>query len=101
MLKLKVKFYFSGSSSTNSCIAGIASRAEFKNSVVIEEGFFDIDDISPNNNFWMNDKGVHYIYNQYEIAPYSMGPIDVSIPFEELTSIIIPESIAGKYMEKE
>ena len=68
---------------------------------LIEEGFFDIDDISPNNNFWMNDKGVHYIYNQYEIAPYSMGPIDVSIPFEELTSIIIPESIAGKYMEKE
>lgn len=68
---------------------------------LIEEGFFDINDISPNNNFWMNDKGVHYIYNQYEIAPYSMGPIDVSIPFEELTSIIIPESIAGKYMEKE
>ena len=68
---------------------------------LIEEGFFDINEISPNNNFWMNNQGVHYIFNQYEIAPYSMGPIDVSIPFEELTSIIIPESLATKYLEKE
>lgn len=65
---------------------------------LIEEGFFDINEIAPNNNFWINDKGVHYIYNQYEIAPYSMGPIDVTIPYEDIKSIIIPESIAGKYI---
>ena len=47
----------------------------------------------------MNDKGVHYVYNQYEIAPYSMGPIEITIPFEEVLSIIIPESIAGNYIK--
>ena len=63
---------------------------------LINEGFFDVNDIAPNNNFWLNNEGVHYIYNQYEIAPYSMGPIEVTIPYEDIQSIIIPESIAGK-----
>lgn len=63
------------------------------------EGFFDINEIAPNTNFWMNDEGVHYVYNQYEIAPYSMGPIEVIIPFEEITSIIIPESTADNYIK--
>lgn len=63
------------------------------------EGFFDINEIAPNNNFWINNEGVHYVYNQYEIAPYSMGPIEVTIPFEEITPIIIPESIVGEYIK--
>lgn len=66
---------------------------------LMEEGFFDINEIAPNNNFWINDLGIHYVYNQYEIAPYSMGPIEVTIPYEDIKSIIIPESIAGKYIE--
>lgn len=64
---------------------------------LIEEGFFDINEIAPNNNFWLNDKGIHYIFNQYEIAPYSMGPIEVTIPYEEIESIIIPESVVRNY----
>ena len=66
---------------------------------LMNEGFFDINEIAPNNNFWMNDEGIHYVYNQYEIAPYSMGPIEIVIPFDEITSIIIPESIAGNYIK--
>ena len=66
---------------------------------LLNEGFFDINDIAPNSNFWINDEGVHYIYNQYEIAPYSMGPIEVSIPYEDIKSVIIPESIVGKYID--
>ena len=66
---------------------------------LIDEGFFDINEIAPNNNFWLNDNGIHYIFNQYEIAPYSMGPIEVTIPYEEIKSIMIPESVAKNYME--
>ena len=65
---------------------------------LMEEGFFDINEIAPNNNFWINNEGIHYIYNQYEIAPYSMGPIEVTIPYEDIKSIIIPESIAGQFI---
>ena len=66
---------------------------------LINEGFFDVNDIAPNNNFWIDNVGVHYIYNQYEIAPYSMGPIEVTIPYHDIQSIIIPESIAGKQIK--
>ena len=66
---------------------------------LLNEGFFDINDIAPNNNFWINNVGVHYVYNQYEIAPYSMGPIEVTIPYEEIKSIIISNSIARKYID--
>lgn len=66
---------------------------------LLNKGFFDVNDIAPNNNFWIDNKGVHYIYNQYEIAPYSMGPIEVSIPYQEIQSIVIPESIAGKQIK--
>lgn len=66
---------------------------------LIDEGFFDINEIAPNNNFWLNNEGIHYIFNQYEIAPYSMGPIEVTIPYEEIISIVLPESVAKNYIE--
>lgn len=60
-------------------------------------GFFNIDDILPNNNFWMNNEGIHYAFNQYEIAPYSMGVIDITIPYSEMSDIILPNGIASRY----
>lgn len=66
---------------------------------LLNEGFFDINEIAPNNNFWINNEGIHYIYNQYEIAPYSMGPIEITIPYDDINPIIIPESIVSKYIE--
>ena len=44
-------------------------------------------EIEPNGNFSISPDGVTYIYNQYEIAPYSMGIIRVSIPWEELEGL--------------
>lgn len=49
--------------------------------------------IVPNNNFWINKEGLHYTYNQYEIACYAMGPVEVFIPYSELKAILKPNSI--------
>lgn len=69
---------------------------------LINIGFFDINDIVPNNNFWLSDKGIHYSYNQYEIAPYAMGVIDVFIPYEDLTALIKPNSLIDRiFLKKE
>ncbi len=67
---------------------------------LLTKGFFNIEDIAPNNNFWMNDYGLHYTYNQYEIAPYSMGTIDVTIPYDDLTSILKPDNIIEWFFPK-
>ncbi len=68
---------------------------------LLTHGFFTIDDIVPNNNFWLNDEGIHYSYNQYEIAPYAMGVIDVMIPYSELTDLLIPDGIVQRYIQSE
>jgi len=67
---------------------------------LLMRGFFTIEDIVPNNNFWLNEEGIHYTYNQYEIAPYSMGVIDVTVPYSDLTEILQPETIISGYLTK-
>ncbi len=61
---------------------------------LLTKGFFTIEDIVPNNNFWLNREGIHYTYNQYEIAPYAMGTIDVTIPYSELEDILLYMPVA-------
>lgn len=68
---------------------------------LMEQGFFTIEDIAPNNNFWLNDEGIHYSYNQYEIAPYAMGVIDVTIPYSDLTDILQPDGVISRFFDKE
>jgi hypothetical protein len=31
-------------------------------------------------NFYLDDKGVHFIYQPYEIAPFAIGTIDIFVP---------------------
>ena len=58
---------------------------------LLMRGFFTVEDIVPNNNFWLNEVGINYSYNQYEIAPYSMGVIDVMVPYTQLSDILRPD----------
>ena len=44
--------------------------------------------IRPNGNFTVSDSGVTYIYNQYEIGPYVMGTIKVTVPWDELKDLL-------------
>lgn len=67
---------------------------------LINIGFFNLEEVFPNNNFWLSDKGIHYSYNQYEIAPYSMGVIDVDIPYEDLSAILKPDNVIQKFFPK-
>lgn len=67
---------------------------------LLEQGFFTIDDIMPNNNFYLNEEGINYAFNQYEIAPYSMGVINVTVPYSELEDILIPNGIISRFFPK-
>ena len=64
---------------------------------LIEIGFFNVDEIYPNNNFRLDEEGLYYTFNQYEIAPYVMGIIDVFIPYEELLEILKVESVITQF----
>ena len=47
-----------------------------------------VKDIEPNGNFKVSEKGVTYVYGQYEIGPYYLGIIKVTIPWEELGDLV-------------
>ena len=45
-------------------------------------------DIRPNGNFRVSETGITYIYNQYEIGPYVLGAVEVTIPWSELKDLL-------------
>lgn len=53
------------------------------------QGFWFINDtFKLNNNFKVSDQGISFHYNQYEIAPYSQGPIEINIPTSKLEGLM-------------
>jgi hypothetical protein len=57
-----------------------------------EIGYFSIDEINPNNNFYVDETGITYYFNEYEIGPYAMGMVDIHLSFDEIKYLIRPES---------
>ncbi len=51
---------------------------------LVEAGFFS-ETIKHNNNFYINNDGVGFLYNVYEIAPGSLGITSLFISFKELS----------------
>jgi hypothetical protein len=52
-----------------------------------ESGYF-VDEIKPNDNFYLNGEGVGFFYNHYEIAPYSFGTTNIFLTKEELKGVL-------------
>lgn len=50
-------------------------------------GFF-IDKVEPNHNIYVNGNGVGFLFNSYEIAPYSQGATHIFLPWDQLQGIV-------------
>lgn len=57
----------------------------------VHDVLFDLEAVRPNGNFYFEEDGLVYIYNEYEIAPYSSGMIFVTIPYEKINSLLVDE----------
>ncbi|MDO4702731.1 MAG: DUF3298 domain-containing protein [Tannerella sp.] len=55
-------------------------------------GFFNINEIYPNRNFYVDEVGVTYTFNEYEIAAYVVGATSVRIPYEKIRHLLRKES---------
>lgn len=47
-----------------------------------------VSEIEPNGNFEVSEDGITYIYNPYDIAPYSSGTVRIAVPWSELHPIL-------------
>ena len=59
---------------------------------LIDLGFFGIEEIMPNDNILIDERGVTYLFNEYEIAAYALGTTKVLLPFDEIFLYLKKES---------
>lgn len=55
-------------------------------------GFFSVEEIFPNGNFLVDENGITYTFNEYEIAAYVVGATQVFLPYEEIQYLLKKES---------
>ena len=78
----------------------IAEQNEVKTAEeLVELGFFGAVELNSNDNFLLNENGITYLYNEYEIAPYVMGATTVFIPYKELKNILKEQSPVTKFID--
>jgi hypothetical protein len=51
-------------------------------------GFFNVREIYPNNNFYVNEDGITYTFNNYEIAARFIGKTDVLLPYDKIRHLM-------------
>lgn len=55
-------------------------------------GYFNVKEIYPNNNFYVDGDGITYTFNEYEIAAYFVGRIDVFLSYDKIRHLISEDS---------
>ena len=74
-------------------INAIATDNNVSNPVELEGiGYFNVAEIYPNNNFYVDESGITYTFNEYEIASYAIGRTDVFLPYETISHLLRNDS---------
>lgn len=58
-----------------------------KDQPLSEAGLFE-DHIPVSENFWLTSNSIGFYYNPYELAPYAMGAITISLPYNEVLPLM-------------
>ncbi|MDR3340253.1 MAG: DUF3298 and DUF4163 domain-containing protein [Candidatus Symbiothrix sp.] len=66
---------------------GVETVEELENT-----GYINIKELEPNGNFTIDDKGITYYFNEYEIAAFFIGVTKVFIPYREFSVYLIQDS---------
>lgn len=61
----------------------VATRQELE-----DLGYATTGDLEPTENFYLSQEGITFYYNVYDIAPYVMGPIKISLPYEAMQHLL-------------
>jgi hypothetical protein len=47
-----------------------------------------VDEIEVTDNFFLTGKGICFVYQPYEIGPFSMGEQEIYIPFSDIRNLL-------------
>ena len=60
----------------------------------LKEYGYNVDEIHPNDNFFLTDSSLVYVFGQYEIAPYALGETEIAISYDQLKDLLTdPEKL--------
>lgn len=72
-----------------------------KNHSLNDSGFwFENEVFILNNNFSINQEGIVFQFNPYEIGPYAIGAPAFTIPYAQISSFIKPDGLLGRFIKK-
>ena len=57
-------------------------------------GYVTTGDLTPTENFYLSKDGITFYYNVYDIAPYVMGPVKITLPYEMMQHLLSDETMA-------
>jgi len=78
---------------TDLLLAKMVSYFEDYNTVEeLEEAGYSIDEIKPHDNFYINERGITFIYNPYQIGAYALGGQEIVLTYAEIADYLKPNS---------
>lgn len=63
-------------------------------------GYFGIEEMLPNNNFFIDNKGITYVFNKGEYSAYQLDAIKIFIPYNEIELVLKENSPISQFVEK-
>ena len=63
-------------------------------------GYTSTGELVPTENFCLNPDGITFHYNIYEIAPYVMGAIQITLPYDALSHLLNDETFLQNNVKK-
>ncbi|TWV11093.1 DUF3298 and DUF4163 domain-containing protein [Bacteroidaceae bacterium HV4-6-C5C] len=54
-------------------------------------GYTSTGDLEPTENFYLSKYGITFFYNVYEITPYAMGTVKITLPYEVIDRLLKKE----------
>jgi hypothetical protein len=61
--------------------------------------FFTKNKFTLNNNYSITPLGIRFLYNIYEVKPFSAGTTDLFIPYTQIKSLLKPNSVVAQYLK--
>lgn len=71
----------------------IRHSKQIPDSIPLTKAGYFVDVIEPGENIYINGSGIGFVYNPYEIAPYSSGITNIFVPYKQLGELLNDETI--------
>ncbi|PIY09528.1 MAG: hypothetical protein COZ18_07920 [Flexibacter sp. CG_4_10_14_3_um_filter_32_15] len=76
------------------------SYTGFENAISLQDAGYLVDKIEATDNFSLSAKGITFVYQPYEIAPYAAGMPSFLFTWEELKDLIKADSLVNSFLKK-